>query len=107
MAAAKTGRLGRAARKWAKERRESGDLGGSKLILVELAQDAADLADRAREEDPRVYLAAASRLQQLIMAVERDRDGGRSAGPSDARIDSWAAEMAELMRSGPNVGDGA
>lgn len=63
---------------WADSVRRSVDPGSSKLILVDLAVQTAEMVDRA---DDRVFLAASARLLQLVTAVERD-GGGVGAGGS-------------------------
>lgn len=95
------GRLGKAARDWGDSVRKSADSGGSVLILVELARDAADLADRARAAgNGSLYLSAATRLQQLVDRVERGGRGDGGLGADDAGL---AGELG----AGPEVGDAA
>lgn len=108
-----TGRLSRSTANWAKLIKEREDVAGSVLILVDLARDAAALADAARrEEDGRLYLAAAARLQQLVDVVERrsgDGDSGSAGGGVDdgGSEDDGADELALVLRSGPTLGDAA
>lgn len=95
------GRLGAATRRWA----DALEVDGSRVVLVQLARDAADLADAARSAgEGSLYLSAASRLQQLMDRVER---GSRDGDPGAAGVgaDDWARELARLMGAGPEVGD--
>ena len=95
-------RLGVTVRTWAERfRRDEASPDTEASVLVVLAIDAADMADRARNSrDDRVYLAAASRLQQLIRQAVHG-NGGSSSGTGDA----WADEMARVMGSGPGMGN--
>lgn len=85
------------------------------MILVDLARDAAALADAARKaEDGRLYLSAAIRLQQLVDVVERrTRDGDSGGADADGGVDErgsdddGADELALVLRSGPTMGDAA
>lgn len=97
------GRLGTAARRWAKQREESLIIDSQVSVLIQLAIDAADMADRARDDgEDRLYLAAASRLQQLMRAaIYDDGSGGTGFGSGDP----WAAEMARIMGSTPGMGN--
>lgn len=96
------GRLGKATRAWAAVPRPD-----SAAVLVELAKDAADLADAARSErNGAVYLRAAERLQSLIERVERS-SGDRGPGAGDAGDDGGAGELADELGAGPEVGDAA
>lgn len=91
------GRLGRVARVWAEKRR---GVDYEAAVLVELAIDAADMADRAREmQDDRLYLAAATRLQQLMKAALHDDDSNGSGS------DPWSAAVAGAMGAGPGMGN--
>lgn len=101
------GRLSKATKSWADSVKARPDVPGSVLILVELARDAAGLADAARRaEDGRLYLSTASRLQQLIDLVERrsrDDRGDVGGGSGGAVEDGWAGELADVLRSGPSL----
>ena len=93
------GRLGQVVRSWAMRfRRVETSADTEAAVLVELAIDAADMADRARyARDDRIYLAAATRLQTLIRAVVHGDSGNGYA-------DTWADEMARAMGAGPGMG---
>lgn len=93
------GRLAKVTAGWADSVRDRSDPGGSVLILLELALDAARLADAARRDgNGSLYLSAATRLQQLMDRVDRGvgRDGVESAGGDD---------LAAELGSGPEVFD--
>lgn len=92
------GRLGRVTRAWAAVPRP-----GAAAILVELAKDAADLADAARSErNGAVYLSAAARLQSLVDRVERSSSGDRGC-----RGDDGDDGLADDLGAGPEMGDAA
>jgi hypothetical protein len=102
------GRLAKAATRWAELVLARADipgsvgLPGSVFVMVELARDAASLADAARSEgDGRLYLAAANRLQTIMAQAERlaSRDDDRSGA------DDWSDELARLLGSAPTMGD--
>lgn len=94
---ARIGRLGRVVRNWAEEARERPDSSRFLAAIVELAVDAADIADQSRASDVRTYLAAATRLQHLMVVAERGRDDGSG--------DPWAAEFERIVGSDPVLGD--
>lgn len=57
------------------------DLGENAPLSAELARDLADLVDSARErQDPKLWLAAAGRLEQVLGRIPRGADSG-PAGP--------------------------
>ena len=98
------GRLAKATRAWADSLRVDGKLPGSAAILVELARDAANLADGARRaEDGRLYLSAATRLEALMTRAERAVAGDRGRGASRDDGD----DLADELGAGPEGGDAA
>lgn len=96
------GRLAKATRAWSETVKARPDLPGAVLVMIELARDAADLADAARiEGDGRLYLAAAGRLQTLMAQAERLA----SHDDDNNRADDWSDELARLLGSAPSLGD--
>jgi hypothetical protein len=94
-------RLGVTVRHWAERFRQAeANTDTEASVLVVLAIDAADMADRARNSrDDRIYLAAASRLQQLIRQAVHGSGDGTGTG------DAWADEMARVMGAAPGMGN--
>lgn len=76
--------------------------------MVELAIGVADLADAARRVgDPKLFLTASRELRTVMAAMGGSGDGcartpdGGAAAHGDAAVD----ELAELLGSGPEMGD--
>lgn len=85
------GRLAVATKRWAAGLES--DLPGSVLVLVELARDAANLADGAREAgEASAYLRAVQTLRSLITEVEDgvsvEYDDGETEIPDEVP-DEW------------------
>jgi glycosyltransferase A (GT-A) superfamily protein (DUF2064 family) len=95
------GRLGKIARRIAAD---VGDDSADRLLMAEMLKDAADLADSARNQQDRAsYIAASMRMLQLMKALGI---GGSAAHDSDGDDGgSPEARLADLMGSGPVVGD--
>lgn len=82
------------------------DLSGPRAITAELARTVADLVDSAkREQDPRLWLTASSRLTALLgqlgigrLVVDGD-DGGGGSGD--------VGGLADVLGAGPEVRDQA
>lgn len=106
---ANRGRIGaaRTTRLAVEEALEGLELAGGQQVTADLARGAADVVDAARTaQDPRLWLAASTRLEILLAKLTATRGGG-SGGGVESVGDDPAAELARLVGESPSVGDGA
>lgn len=81
-----------------------GDLDGTGAVMADLARGAADLVDAARaRQDPRLWLSASAKLEQLLAKLPGGRGGADPVGGGD-QVDE-GARLAELVGRGPTLGD--
>lgn len=88
---------------------ELGDLDGLTAITADLARSTADLVDGARKaQDPRQFMQASTRLQQLTirLAARLAIDDGAGVESGTAG-DDRAAGLEGIVGSPASVGDGA
>jgi len=96
--------------------RDSGQVGPSFEVFAAIAGKLADTCDKAADAGDARELVATSRLLMQVLAAmglgppapaPAEPEGGGSGDGSAGGPDAAAVELAELLRSGPQVGHAA